>query len=455
MKGRYKRKSFGELLFKRLILPFAVAFTAHCAIYWTFTEYKTPFFRVNDFDSFRVIMDLFEDTSDEFERGRAEDVFGFYYPGYDFGHSGIEQTAVIWDADTNEILASDDFTLPSNKTLKKYLEDPAECAEKMNEIDQKTSSGFNNFSTVFFYERYDQSDAPDSTELSYSYEYSEKKTISGYETCHLSSEITSGSRKIRVFIQTKINYYSYFFKYLFPADVIMFAAALTVSLLLTFQKNSENIREEYRRSVINSLSHDLKTPLTIISGCAENLRENVDPEKREFYENAIIENAKYTESIIDDALQLTRSEKDIARPERSRFEISPIVSELWKKYEFSASERGLILSVSGDAKIKADRKMITQLLENLISNAVKYADPDTAIDIRFSSNLIAVSNEFSGKITTDINRLTEPFVRGTGERSGRNGSGVGLAIVKNIADIHKYKVRTELKDERFTVKIKI
>lgn len=115
----------------------------------------------------------------------------------------------------------------------------------------------------------------------------------------------------------------------------------------------------------------------------------------------------------------------------------------------------MILSVSGDAKIKADRKMITQLLENLISNAVKYADPDTAIDIRFSSNLIAVSNEFSGKITTDINRLTEPFVRGTGERSGRNGSGVGLAIVKNIADIHKYKVRTELKDERFTVKIKI
>ncbi len=455
MKGRYKRKSFGELLIKRLILPFAAAFAAHCVLYWTFTEYKTPFFRVNDLDSFNIIMNMFREPADEFDRDRAEEVFQLYYPGYDFGHSGIEQTAVIVDADTNEILASDDFTLASNKTLQEYTENPGKCTEKMNETDQKVKSVYNISENIFFYERYDQSETSAGAKLRYLHESMEKKTVSGYELRRLSSAVTAGSRKIRVMTETKINYYGYFFKYLFPADVVMFSAALTVSLLLAFQKNSENIREEYRRSVINSLSHDLKTPLTIISGCAENLRENVNPEKREFYENAIIENAEYTKSIINDALELTRSEKDIAVPERSRFEISPVVHELWKKYEFTASERGLTIGISGDATVKADRKMMTQLLENLISNAVKYADSDTEIDVKLSPKCITVSNVFSGKITEDINRLTEPFVRGTAERSGRNGSGVGLAIVKNIAGIHGYRVNVTYSGGRFTVYVKL
>ena len=102
----------------------------------------------------------------------------------------------------------------------------------------------------------------------------------------------------------RVRFYSYFLKYLLPVDIVLVVCSIAAALVLAFQKNTKNIQDDYRRSIINSLSHDLKTPLTIISGSAESLKENVNPEKREFYENAIIENVRYTESIINDALEL-------------------------------------------------------------------------------------------------------------------------------------------------------
>ena len=207
--------------------------------------------------------------------------------------------------------------------------------------------------------------------------------------------------------------------------------------------------------MINSLSHDLKTPLTIISGCAENLKENVDPEKREFYEDAIIENAKYTEKIINDALELSRSENNSKAPEFEKFELRPMAEEIIKKYEVPASERSVTVNITGNSSVKADRKMINQLLENLISNAVKYTDENGSIDIKFEPKCFTVTNDFTGKITTDIDRLREPFVRGTSERSGRNGSGVGLAIVSNIIETHRYKMGIGLNEGRFSVTVKM
>ena len=203
----------------------------------------------------------------------------------------------------------------------------------------------------------------------------------------------------------------------------------------------------------SSLSHDLKTPLTIISGSAESLKENVNPEKREFYENAIIENVRYTESIINDALELSRTEKGVLKPVFEKNEISEIIREVCKKYEYLLSEKGISINISGTAVLKCDRRLFSQMLENIISNAVKYSDQSGTVDISLNRNCITVSNTFSGRIDTDIKKLTGPFTRGTKERSGRNGSGLGLAIAKNIADIHRYKICIDVKDKRFLVKI--
>ena len=191
-----------------------------------------------------------------------------------------------------------------------------------------------------------------------------------------------------------------------------------------------------------------------MSGCAENLKENVDPEKREFYEDAIIENSKYAEKIINDALELSRSENDCQKPEFKKFELRPMAEGICKMYEVPAAERGITITINGDSVIKADPRMMNQLLENLITNAIKYTDDYGKIDINFEPKSFSVTNDFTGKIETDINKLSEPFVRGTSDRSGRKGSGVGLAIVSNIVRAHKFKMNIDLKDGRFSVLIK-
>lgn len=191
-----------------------------------------------------------------------------------------------------------------------------------------------------------------------------------------------------------------------------------------------------------------------MSGCAENLKENVDPEKREFYEDAIIENSKYAEKIINDALELSRSENDCQKPEFKKFELRPMAEGICKMYEVPAAERGITITINGDSVIKADPRMMNQLLENLITNAIKYTDDYGKIDINFEPKSFSVTNDFTGKIETDINKLREPFVRGTSDRSGRKGSGVGLAIVSNIVRAHKFKMNIDLKDGRFSVLIK-
>ncbi len=421
MKGRYQKDRFGKLWTKRLAIPFLIAFIAHCIIYGLFLKYKIPFFRSSDsMDRMNFI--------DAIEAGESyEKASGLYYPGYDSGHSGIEKTAFVIDPLTKKIFASDMDSLGDNLLLKEYYIDQDKYLEALQRIQNYGDGG----GVV------------------------EDISLFGMDRYTLTRNRTVNGRTAHILTVMKVRYYSYFFKYLFPADLVLLFSALSASIVLTFQKKKIDFEDEYRRSVINSLSHDLKTPLTIISGCAENLKENVNPEKREFYEDAIIENAKYTEKIINDALELSRSENNCKAPDFEKLELRPLAEEITKKYEVPASERGITVNIDGNTSVKADRKMIGQLFENLISNAVKYTDENGSIDIRFEPKCFSVSNDFTGKITTDIKKLREPFVRGTSERSGRNGSGVGLAIVSNIIEAHKYKMDIDLKDNKFRVTVKI
>ena len=414
MEGRYQKERTGKIFFKRLIIPFLVAFIAHCVIYGAFLKLKMPYFITSDTIAHDNLVIQLENDGD------YNLAFTLCYPGYDYGHSGLEKTALVLDSDTMEIIASNEITLPDNRTLSSYLEDPERYKKDFRTYNGNASK-FDHFGLTNYY------------------------TSSG--------KLPDG-RNVLVFTVMKVNYYMYFFKYIFPVDLVLFFSALSASLVLTFRKEKIDFKDEYKRSVINSLSHDLKTPLTIMSGCAENLKENVDPEKREFYEDAIIENSKYAEKIINDALELSRSENDCQKPEFKKFELRPMAEGICKMYEVPAAERGITITINGDSVIKADPRMMNQLLENLITNAIKYTDDYGKIDINFEPKSFSVTNDFTGKIETDINKLSEPFVRGTSDRSGRKGSGVGLAIVSNIVRAHKFKMNIDLKDGRFSVLIK-
>lgn len=182
MEGRYQKERTGKIFFKRLIIPFLVAFIAHCVIYGAFLKLKMPYFITSDTIAHdNLVLQLKND-------GDYNLAFTLCYPGYDYGHSGLEKTALVLDSDTMEIIASNEITLPDNRTLSSYLEDP-ERYKKDFRTCNGNGSKFDHFGLTNYY------------------------TSSG--------ELPDG-RNVLVFTVMKVNYYMYFFKYIFPVDLILF-----------------------------------------------------------------------------------------------------------------------------------------------------------------------------------------------------------------------------------------
>lgn len=209
--------------------------------------------------------------------------------------------------------------------------------------------------------------------------------------------------------------------------------------------------DEYRRNMTNALAHDLKSPLTAIYGYAENLRNNVHSEKRDYYADAVLENVQYMNEIITNTLDLAKLEISDKGLKREKVDISVLAEELYSKYRPQAESRDISFKISGKAVVSADRKMMAQAVENLISNAVKYTSDGGEINITADAKSFVISNTTDKMI--DAEKLNKPFEKADASRSNRSGSGIGLSIVKNITMLHKFGFETKAENNTFTAKI--
>lgn len=212
--------------------------------------------------------------------------------------------------------------------------------------------------------------------------------------------------------------------------------------------------EDYRKTLMNTMAHDLKSPLMSISGYAENLKESVHSEKREHYATAIMENVDHMNCIISDILSLSKTEDSNVVLNKTELNTEELIRECLKKYELQMSERKLQSVINGSLTLRADKTLFTEALDNLIGNAVKYADKDSEINFTLNKKSIGISNQCSTEIK-DANELLKPFVTGNENRSNKGGSGLGLAIAKNIMDLHKFKLNIKCEDKKFHIEIKL
>ncbi len=210
--------------------------------------------------------------------------------------------------------------------------------------------------------------------------------------------------------------------------------------------------EDYRRDMTNTLAHDLKTPLMAISGCAEMLNEGLPAEKQQHYSSMIMENVRYMDNMITNVLELSKTES-ITELKREKLDIRETAQTAADKYSIMAQERDIALRVKGEGTVNADRLLMTQAVDNLISNAVKYASPGSTIDISVSESSLTVQNSFEVGIDVTADELFKPFVKGDSSRSGQKGSGLGLSIVKNICDRHGFVCTLHVEDGTFTAVI--
>lgn len=211
--------------------------------------------------------------------------------------------------------------------------------------------------------------------------------------------------------------------------------------------------DEYRRNMTSALAHDLKTPLTAIMGYSENLKSNVHSEKRDYYADAVIENVRYMNEIITGTLELAKIEEQDTNLNKTDIDMVALANELLSKYKADFEDRSIAVSVNGKCTVKADRELISRAVENLISNAVKYTSDGGKVEITANEKQFIICNSCDEKLTGKTEDFCKAFGKADTSRSDRKGSGMGLAIVKNIALLHKFRLEAAALGGKFTAKI--
>ncbi len=260
----------------------------------------------------------------------------------------------------------------------------------------------------------------------------------------------------------KLDYWAVAGRYILALAVIIGLLILGVVAIVS-KKEYNTLRffyqkNDYRKSLMDAMAHDLKTPLMAMSGYAENLKENVNTDKRDHYVDAILQNTNYMNEIISRNLTLSEFETMTDLPKQESIEITALCKDLMKKYEMSLEEKHCKFNITGNYTVKGNREYLTIALDNLLSNAVKYTNPHGSIEIDGQQRLLTIANTTDQKLSGSPNKLWEPFVKGDESRSNQKGTGLGLAIAKSILDMHNLDsliTTTEREDlTLFTIAIK-
>jgi two-component system phosphate regulon sensor histidine kinase PhoR len=207
--------------------------------------------------------------------------------------------------------------------------------------------------------------------------------------------------------------------------------------------------EKMRVDFVANASHELRTPLSTVLGYAETLAEENDlpPDVRANFGRTIRDEARRMLRIIEDLMSLSRIEADRFVAPGERVGIDDIVNTAVANaghLRSSANSEFKVRLADGLPPVRGDRAQLIQLLDNLISNALRYGcdKPGSEIDIAAERNgvwvLVTVADHGPGIAREHLPRLTERFYRGDPARSRESGgTGLGLAIVKHIIERHR------------------
>lgn len=209
-------------------------------------------------------------------------------------------------------------------------------------------------------------------------------------------------------------------------------------LLILFIDETEEIRAlRLREEFSSNVSHELKTPLTSISGFSELLVNNLveDKDKEGFYK-LIYNDSKRLLSLVEDIMKISGLE-NAGEYDKEEVDLREIISEMLKGYEGLIEEKNIKVNFEGDGSLFENRTMIWELFSNLINNGLKYNKEGGRLDIKISEEeenyKVLIADTGIGIPQEDLARIFERFYRVDKSRSRRvGGTGLGLSIVKHI-----------------------
>ncbi|MCK6525700.1 HAMP domain-containing histidine kinase, partial [Myxococcota bacterium] len=220
-------------------------------------------------------------------------------------------------------------------------------------------------------------------------------------------------------------------------------------------------RSRLRNEFYANINHELRTPLTLILGGFRTLQRANDEATRKTVVQAGLRNAARLLWLINSMLDIARIESGRAELQRRATDLTALVRSVAVGFESSADRRRISLGgVEPAVLAEVDPSRLRSVLYNLLSNAFKYSDPtgEIAVSLRGEGDevVLAVSDSGQGINPEQLGELFKRFQRGDAVSAWEDGSGIGLALVKEIVDAHKGRVSVESSPGRgatFTVRL--
>lgn len=200
--------------------------------------------------------------------------------------------------------------------------------------------------------------------------------------------------------------------------------------------------DRLQKELIANISHDLRTPLTMIRGYVEMMRdipEENTPENMQY----VLEETERLSELVNDLLEISKLRAGATEPQITEFDLAELLSEMMARYDAFTKRQGYFIhwNANGSAPVLADRKMILQVCYNLINNAINYTGDDkqvwVALTVKEQTVRISFTDTGNGIPQDQVALIWDRYYKvDKVHRRAAVGSGLGLSIVKEILDKH-------------------
>lgn len=205
--------------------------------------------------------------------------------------------------------------------------------------------------------------------------------------------------------------------------------------------------EKLRREFIANISHELRTPVTVIKGSLEALRDGVitEPEDVEEFHRQMLKESEFLQRLINDLLELSRLQNTDFAIEMERINLCEVIGDAVRGAKRLGAEKKLEVKSELDTEIyplQGDYGRLRQMLMIFLHNSVKFSPVNSTLEICLKGNRLSVTDHGCGIKPEDVPHAFDRFYKAHNEQN-KSGSGLGLAIAKQIAVRHGIELEME------------
>jgi signal transduction histidine kinase len=219
--------------------------------------------------------------------------------------------------------------------------------------------------------------------------------------------------------------------------------------------------DKFRQELIANVSHDLRTPLSIMQGYVETLmmkKDALSPVERDRYLAVVHEGTRKLSGLVEQLFQYAKLEANVITPQKEPFRLDELASDILMAYQLKAKARAIDLRLETPGHLKpvfADIALTERVFQNLLDNAFKFTPDGGSITIRLTESAtaiqIAVADTGVGIAPEDQSYIFERYKQLDKVQIPKKGMGIGLAIVKKILELHQCGIEVSSEPGKGTV----